>query len=34
MKELDEKKKKEELERAAKRNVKYMDNGDLDVDDI
>ena len=33
-KELDEKKKKEELERSAKRNVKYMDNGDLDVDDI
>jgi initiation factor 1A len=32
--ELVAKKKKEELERSAKRNVKYMENGDLDVDAI
>ena len=32
--ELAAKKKKDELERSAKRNVKYMENGDLDVDAI
>ena len=32
--EMEAAKKASELERASKRNVKYMDNGDLDVDDI
>ena len=32
--EMDAAKKATDLERASKRNVKYMDNGDLDVDDI
>jgi len=27
-------KKKEDMSRAAKRDIKYMDNGDIDVDDI
>jgi len=27
-------KKKEEMSRSAKRDIKYMDNGDVDVDDI
>jgi len=34
VRELEASKKANDLERAAKRNVKYMDNGDLDVDDI
>jgi hypothetical protein len=27
-------KKKEDMSRSAKRDIKYMDNGDIDVDDI
>ena len=34
VRELEASKKANDLERAAKRNVKYMENGDLDVDDI
>jgi translation initiation factor IF-1 len=34
VREMEASKKATDLERGAKRNVKYMDNGDLDVDDI
>jgi len=34
LREMEASKKATDLERGAKRNVKYMDNGDLDVDDI
>lgn len=34
LRELQATKKATDLERASKRDVKYMDNGDLDVDDI
>jgi len=34
VREMEASKKAFDLERGAKRNVKYMDNGDLDVDDI
>lgn len=34
VREMDAAKKATDLERASRRDVKYMDNGDLDVDDI